>query len=379
MLEVELIQGGVEIVAKLSSEWIRICEEGPGNVPFFRPEWFSALLLNFRERMEVITVRRNGKLRALLPLMRQRGTLHGLPVRKLQAVFNPNTPRFDLIHGNDLDDKPAIVEGLWKEIEQQKDWDVLECRLVRDDSWLKDVLLNAGKRGFLTGIWPMDSAPFIRVPIPVEGSIGDFFKGERNHLGKELSRRLRRLNEIGVVEFKRTNELQPQALQRYFELESKGWKGRSGTAAVQDDAAAGLHSDFARDMAANGSLIVYELCLDEKTIAMSINIRLDDHVYHWKTSYDENYSRYSPGNLLFRRLLEDCAAAGVSEIDFMCPSLPYKQVWATGSRDHVALYIFRPALAGWLGWIWKFGFIRRLRRLKTAYPRVANAVSFSSV
>ena len=371
MVEIEVLKGGVEIIVNLASEWIGLCDEGASSVPFLRPEWFAALIGNFKKKTELITVRRNGRLRALLPLMRTRNALHGISVRKLQAVFNPNTPCFDIVHGRDPEERKELVSGVWNELKEAKDWDVFECRLVEGGSWLGDLLELAQSEKYPTGVWPMDSAPFITVPKPeADGSIAGYFSGPRKHLKKELTRRLKRLKEQGEVRFEVTAEFSQEAMDRYLELENRGWKGRAGTAAVQDKKAAALHSDFAQSMAREGNLLIYELQLDSKTIAMCINIRYGDRLFHWKTTYDEEYSRFSPGNLLFSRLLMDCAVDGTHEIDFLCPELPYKKVWATGAREYVALYIFRPSMIGWITWIWKFTIISHLRILKTAYPRI---------
>lgn len=366
----EVLTGGTEVIDRISAEWTELCDEGASGEPFLRPEWFSAFVRNFESEIDLVTVRRDGKLRAVLPLVKKRGSLHGIPVRKLQAVFNPNTQRFDLIHGSDISEKKTIVNAIWEAIRDASGWDVLETRLVKKDSWLGDVLALAEREGYRTGIWPMDSAPFIRLPQSDDRqrSIEDFFKGPRKHLRQEMDRRLRRLNELGNVEFTVTAGVTPDLMKTYFDLESKGWKGRGGTAVTDNPVVARMHEEFAREVAAKRSLFVYELKLNGKTIAMSLNIRYGDETIHWKTSYDEDYARYSPGNLLFRELLSDCINRGSHEIDFLSPSTPNKRFWASGEREHVAFYIFRRGLFGSLLWMWKFSIIAGLRELKAKTP-----------
>ncbi len=364
---IEVLTGGIEIIGRISAEWTALCNEGARTAPFFRPEWFTAFVRNFEKEVDVVTIRPNGKLRAVLPLSKKRGTLHGIPVRKLQSIFNLNTQRFDLIHGADEGDRDSVTRSIWNTIKGSSGWDVLEFRLVRSDSWLADVLDLAEKEDYRTGVWEMDSAPYITLPQAEDKqqAITDFFKGSRKHLRQELDRRLRRLKELGDVEFVVSTEASPELMQTYFALESKGWKGRGGTAVTDDPLVARMHEEFAREVAANQSLFVYQLKLDGKTIAMSLNIRYGDETIHWKTSYDEEYSKYSPGNLLFRELLSDCIRDGSTEIDFLSPATPNKRFWATGEREHVALYIFRPGLFGKLLWTWKFKIITRLRGLRS--------------
>ncbi|MEO7658977.1 MAG: GNAT family N-acetyltransferase [Pyrinomonadaceae bacterium] len=363
----EILTGGTEIISGIAAEWTDLCNEGASNLPFLRPEWFLAFVNNFESKIDLVTVRRDGKLRAVLPLVSKTSNLHGIQVRKLQAVFNLNTQRFDLIHGADEAERGPIVQAMWSAIKNNTAWDVVEFRLVDRDSWLGDILALAEKENHKTGIWQMDSAPFITLPHTEnkERSIDNYFKGSRTHLRQELNRRLRRLKEIGNVEFTVTRGFTNELMKTYLDLEARGWKGRGGTAVTDDPSVVRLHEEFASKVADNDSLYIYELKLDGSTIAMSLNIRYDKETVHWKTSYDEAYRRYSPGNLLFRELLTDCVKNGSPEIDFLSPPTPNKSFWASGEREHVAFYIFQNGLYGKLLWAWKFGVISGLRDLKT--------------
>ena len=42
----EVQRGGVEIVDRLADEWRELCHEGPGEQPFYRPEWVAAYVRN---------------------------------------------------------------------------------------------------------------------------------------------------------------------------------------------------------------------------------------------------------------------------------------------------------------------------------------------
>ncbi len=351
------------MIDRISAEWIELCDEGPSNEPFFRPEWFTAFVANFESNVELITVRRDGKLRAILPLVSKRSVLHGIPVRKFQAVYNLNTQRFDLIHGSGESERDEIVRSIWNAIKARPKWDVLEMRLVRKDSWIGDILNLAQDEEFQVGIWQMDSAPFISLP-PVGDplrSIAEYFKGGRKHLRQQIDRRSRRLSEKGEVEFVTTKEYSRELITRYFDLEAKGWKGRQGTAVTDDPRVSRLHHEFAERIR---DLHIYELKLDGRTIAMSLNIKNDHRLIHWKTSYDEDFSKYSPGNLLFRRLVADCIEDGTPELDLLSPATANKKFWCTGEREHVAFYVFQRGLLGLFAWKWMFSFITSIRKLK---------------
>lgn len=370
MLNTEILKGGIELIDRTAHEWTDLCDEGVSGEPFFRPEWFAAFVKNFEADIQLLTVRRNGALRALLPILKKRGVIHGVPVRKIQAAYNLNTPRFDLVHGADETERKTIVDAVWRALSEAAGWDVLEFRLVKRESWLGSVLEMAERDKYPVGIWPMDGAPFITLPQSddKQRSMDDFFRGPRKHLRQELDRRLRRLKERGTVEFVVTQGCTPELMQTYFRLEAKGWKGRGGTAVTDDPSVARMHEDFAASVTAKNSLFVYQLKLDGKTIAMSLNIRYGKETIHWKTSYDEEFARYSPGNILFRELVRDSIEQGSGEIDFLSPATPNKKFWASGEREHVAFYVFNRSLFGSLLWRWKFRVVSGLRELKSGTP-----------
>lgn len=373
LFQTGILTGGIEIIEKISAEWTALCDEGASSEPFLRPEWFTSFVKNFEKEIMLLTVRRGGRLRAVLPLVRKNATLHGVPVRKLQAVFNLQTQRFDLIHGKDETERKEVVGGIWNELKNLSKWHVLEMRLVKTDSWINDLLVAAESENHRTGIWQMDGAPFIALPVgdDKEKLKEQFYKSLRKHLRNELCRRLRRLEELGKVEFGKTRDYSPELMEKYFELEAKSWKGRNGTAVTCDPKVAKLHHDFAREVAVRNALFIYELKLDGKTIAMIVNIMYDKQTIHWKTSYDEDYARFSPGNLLFREALYDCIHNDSYEMDFLSPATSNKRFWATGEREHAAFYIFQRGIFGSMLWNWKFSAISRLRRFKSGTPKMA--------
>jgi CelD/BcsL family acetyltransferase involved in cellulose biosynthesis len=366
----EIIIGGSEIIGKIFAEWTALCEEGASNQPFFRPEWFASFVKNFENEFMLLTVRRGGRLRAVLPLVKKTGRLHGVPARKLQAVFNANTQRFDLIHGADEDKRKETIEALWQEIKKQGNWDVLEMRLVQKDSWLKDLLALAESENYRTGIWQMDGAPFVTLPEGEnkEKLIEDYFKSFSKNRRQTLGKKLRRLQELGNVEFSVTRGYSPELMRKYFALEAQSWKARAGTAVTSDEKVARLHDDFARAVAERNALFIYELKLDGKTIAMYISIMYDRQTIGWKMSFDEEYARFSPGNLLLREVLKGCIENGSPELDMLSPATDNKKFWATGEREHVAFYILRRGSLGSMLWKWKFSVISRLRKFKKKTP-----------
>ena len=115
-----------------------------------------------------------------------------------------------------------------------------------------------------------------------------------------LRRQRTRLSEQGAVTFRALapGEDCAEWLTRFLELEARGWKGKAGTALSCHPA----HERFFRAMStkahAGGRLLMVALELDGRPIAIKHNVFSGGHGAAFKTAFDEEFGRFSPGVLL---------------------------------------------------------------------------------
>lgn len=114
---------------------------------------------------------------------------------------------------------------------------------------------------------------------------------------KELRRQRRRLAEAGTLAHETATApgAVQAALAEFVALEERGWKGRAGTAAACDPAAARFISQAVAALAAEGKACIDRLVLDGRTIAAAITLFSGDRAWFWKIAYDETLARFSPG------------------------------------------------------------------------------------
>jgi CelD/BcsL family acetyltransferase involved in cellulose biosynthesis len=188
---------------------------------------------------------------------------------------------------------------------------------------------------------------------------------------KDLQRLYRRLGEAGAVA--PTLATAPGAvavaLEDFFALEARGWKGRAGTAAAADDDLQRFVQTAVVRLAGEGKAAIHRLLLDNRAIAAAIVLRSGAGAWFWKIAYDEGFARFSPGVLLTVTLTEElagdpaiafadsCATANHSMIDHI-----WRQRLALCDR----LIALRPGAP--------FAVARRLEGLRTAVIAAAKRV-----
>lgn len=145
---------------------------------------------------------------------------------------------------------------------------------------------------------------------------------------KELRRQANRLAEQGAIGFRRWRAGEPVApwVDGFLELEARGWKGRAGSALASHGDTEAWFRAILPAAADAGRLDMRALDLDGRPLAMLINFLCPPGGFSFKTAFDEEYARFSPGVLLQQENLgllgdarigwvDSCAAPGHPMID----------------------------------------------------------------
>ncbi|MGD0148953.1 MAG: GNAT family N-acetyltransferase [Xanthobacteraceae bacterium] len=191
------------------------------------------------------------------------------------------------------------------------------------------------------------------------------------HKHKELRRYVRRLGDIGALLF--TTATEPEtvagAIADFFKLETRGWKGKAGTAASLHDDIRNFITAAVNGLAAEGKVAINRIFIDGSAIAVTIMLRSADTAWFWKIVYDEKFAHYSPGVVLTFAVTEDlvedttlvrtdsCAVADHPMID---------HIWRERLTLCDRLIAVRPLAS--------FSTIRRLEMLRNAAFAAAKAV-----
>jgi CelD/BcsL family acetyltransferase involved in cellulose biosynthesis len=117
---------------------------------------------------------------------------------------------------------------------------------------------------------------------------------------KELRRLRSRLAELGTLAFEHLDDDGSVAswIQAFLELETSGWKGREGTALIDNASTRAFFENVVAAAHRAGKLDMLRLTLNGKAIAMLVNFMTPPGAFAFKIAFDENYARFSPGVLL---------------------------------------------------------------------------------
>ena len=135
---------------------------------------------------------------------------------------------------------------------------------------------------------------------------------------KKLRQDWNRLSAIGMVDV--VIDRRPIEVNRAFEiflaLEKRSWKGAEGTALLCDPADASFVRRLVGDLAERGNASVALLRIEGSAIAAQVLMYCGATAYTWKTAFDPEYAKYSPGALLVDKVTEQLfATPGIEAVD----------------------------------------------------------------
>lgn len=183
---------------------------------------------------------------------------------------------------------------------------------------------------------------------------------------KELRRQANRLAEQGAVRFRRWQAGEPIEpwIDAFLDLEARGWKGRAGSALASHSDTEAWFRAILTAAGEAGKLDMRALDLDERPLAMLINFLAPPGGFSFKTAFDEDYARFSPGVLLQQvnlDLLDDphiawvdsCAAPGHPMIDSVWRerrALVWVNVPLSAASDRLRFGLLTKAERLWRRW-----------------------------
>ena len=113
--DVRVQRGSPELVEQIAGEWRRLCDESGDEEVFYRPEWAQAYLQAFDLKAEVVMISAwaGERLRGILPLVRGRTVMSGLPVVQLTLPANVHSLRASLTVCRG-EEGTAVLKALWR-------------------------------------------------------------------------------------------------------------------------------------------------------------------------------------------------------------------------------------------------------------------------
>lgn len=278
--------------------WDELAQHASTPNPFFESWYLLAALRRFdaEGKVDILRFERGGELLGLMPVSRQ-----------LRYGRWPFPHMASWLHANCFLGAPLVARG-----EERAFWHALfdwadthagaalffHLAILPLDSAMAQALFaqGASERRRIALVQREERA-LLRSHLSPDDYLRQAVNGKKR---KEYRRQNARLSEQGELAFERHSCDAGLAdwIDQFLALEQQGWKGRAGSALACAEETEQMFREALTEAAARGLLERLALRLDGKPVAMLANFLTPPGAYSFKTAFDEDYARFSPGVLL---------------------------------------------------------------------------------
>lgn len=276
--------------------------------PTLRAELLANWLEQFASLQDfhAVVVEESGRFQAALPLVSRR-LAKILPAGSLTG--NPWLPCGDLLLDSMAESDGVL--GALLSAAADLPWPLL---------WLNDAVIDSPRwQAFGTvcreeGYSTVEQVRYRVAKIEIAENWDAFLKNLSRSHRQGTSKTLRHLEELGDLRLIMLSQLAPEEvhswLEKVFTVEDSSWKGSSGSSVLRTPGMSDFFLRQARMLAEWGQLEIALLELEGHPIASLFGFSAKGVYHAHKIGYDPQFGQYSPGQVMFWKILEQLHARG---------------------------------------------------------------------
>jgi CelD/BcsL family acetyltransferase involved in cellulose biosynthesis len=317
----------------LAAEWDALAATQEPAWPFDLHCWYAAVWESFfaAERLAICTVRRDGRLAGVFPLLR-RG-------RRLVALANVHSCVYRPLAAD-----PEAAGVLLEAVMGRRSAGLQLVGVPVADGWFERLEAGAGAASRIALVEGSYSSPY----IDTSGEFAVWREANKKRWKAPLEKKRRKMDRDHEAEFAivvAPTQLEAE-LEEGLRIEASGWKGENGTAILSAADTAAFYRAVARCFAERDELRFSRIALDGETIAFDFALLHDGRLHSLKVGYDERFRSLAPALVMRLSMIERCFELGLRTHELLGDDAPWKSQFSSGSRDHAGFFAYSRGLGG---------------------------------
>ncbi|MFH0926720.1 MAG: GNAT family N-acetyltransferase [bacterium] len=214
---------------------------------------------------------------------------------------------------------------------------LIQC--PREGTLLKEIRL-ASRRNW----YSLEKTPQLVWSINLNGNYESYLSSKSKGTRHELTRKNRKIERdfrsslCRIDNSSQINEL----FNIVGEVEKDSWKFRDGTAIISSEMEKNFYKDIFGTYSSQSQARAYVLFANDIPVSYVFGIVFEGIYYTLKTSYKEEYAKYSPGTVLFLKMIKELCSNndGITKIEFLGGESRWKQELATDERSYCTCSLY---------------------------------------
>ena len=322
-----------------AEQWNDLAFHAPQRLPMLSHAWVASYLehrLSEEESWRCLLAFENTRLIGILPYVRSPHPTLG----KITPILR--TPRDDHTVSGDVllstENPSEVLSQLLGALRKHEPRQLgLNLQHLREGSLTIDAFKTSLPHT-LTILRPVGRGSYLKTHGDLDIYTGNISKNFRASLRKS-NNKFSKLDDISY-KFITGDKATESSLTDFLELEASGWKGQGGTAIACNEDLADFYRALARRLAECGWLEWHFIYANDELLAAHFAIRMNRSLILPKIAYNEKYASCSPGNLLFKRMIERAFESDtIDEINCLT-DYPWHRKWNMQLSNYYTLWVF---------------------------------------
>jgi CelD/BcsL family acetyltransferase involved in cellulose biosynthesis len=345
-------------LSNLEADWQRLGRRFP--TPLLQHDWFltCAELLHEEADLRVITIRRDGVVVALAPLVLvQSKVATWLEILGSSRLHEPAGLLYE-----DSDALDALVDAILA-----LRYPVLLQRVALESPIVKSF---RGRRSLRA--WVLVRQTGASCYLPLGDNWDAFFEslGAKWRSGfRSKERKARAVGPISIEECRPSPQELAGQLDLAFAIEAASWKGRNDSSLLHNHRLRQFFQRYAERAIRVGTLRLFFYRIGNEAIAMRLAVEFGRRLWFLKTGYNDAWARLSPGMQLTLEMIRRSMQSGLEACEFLGADEPWQHAWPVGTHRYCAVIAYPTSLRGVQGALDTVLTVARTRLTRSRAPR----------
>ncbi len=317
----------------LEPEWNTALRNSRADNPFLRFEWLKSWLDTYKDDIELLTI----------VAYDNTGLIGAAPFvidKKGRLVFI----------GYPLADYSDIIIVIGKE----DAWSAMLDAIFAGGKRRRKIILDQLRQDGITATSLPRYLAVRRIPFRIEASdqcpamvLDDIEQARKIYYKRNINTYVNWFNKQGDFHFNQYDDTQ-EALERLDDLFAQHRRRRDTTpfpSQFEDDKTRSFFRKFVAAMNPAGIVRLFSLSLDDAFPALYIAFDYNDQLYLYTTSFNIDYAKRSPGQVILRYLFDYAVERGIKRLDFARGDEGYKDRFANAVRQNARIIVYNNALS----------------------------------
>lgn len=323
-MEIRVIDS-IERLLYYKAEWESMLKQTNNDIIFHELDWIILWWKHFydRHKLFVLIIINNMEIVGIGPLMITNKGLY----KEIGFIGGRQSSRMDFIIRDKC--REDVLKHMFDFLRSLKGNNIIKLHGMASNSKnimpIKDYL----KVNNIPSIFQRTVCYFLNLN---DNDFNTYFK---SRFGKEtrykMNKKERKLKELGSLDYKKVSISEAKEI---FGIHEKRWLRKMGNSSFSKGRTREFYKELASYRKAEFEATIDAVAINDRIISFIYGVQYNKKTFLIRIAHDDDFYMLSPGEIVWKKKVEECFSSGISVLDFGPGYEPYKARW-TDNYDEI--------------------------------------------